>query len=487
MYVGAGLKAFLAHQTVVIMQAECVHIPDGLATCEPLRKTDVPCDLRLATGQLKHTFAIGPALCYDKGKEGGFIMDWDRIQQKLHILSDAAKYDVSCSSSGSRRANQAGGIGNGAVCGICHTWSADGRCVSLLKILMTNRCIYDCAYCVNAASREAERAILTPEEIADVTIAFYRRNYIEGLFLSSGVYRSPDYTTELLIRTARILRDEKKFNGYIHMKGIPGTSAQLIRELGRYVDRLSVNIELPSAPSLRLLAPQKTKENILVPMGHIRRGILERREEKKHHKKAPSFVPAGQTTQLIVGATPDSDRTILRLSQALYDKVELKRVYYSAYVPAVTGPNLPAIAKPPLLREHRLYQADWLLRFYQFKADEILTDEAPDFDLDLDPKACWALRHPEFFPIEVNRASYHALLRVPGIGVTSARRICAARRQAFLSYDTLRRLGIVLKRAQYFITCKGKYYGATTDPVRIRQLLLARPSAQTAYEPMSLF
>lgn len=405
-------------------------------------------------------------------------MDWDRIQQKLHILSDAAKYDVSCSSSGSRRANQSGGIGNGAVCGICHTWSADGRCVSLLKILMTNRCIYDCAYCVNAASREAERAILTPEEIADVTIAFYRRNYIEGLFLSSGVYRSPDYTTELLIRTARILRDEKKFNGYIYMKGIPGTSAQLIRELGRYVDRLSVNIELPSAPSLRLLAPQKTKENILVPMGHIRQGILERREEKKHHKKAPSFVPAGQTTQLIVGATPDSDRTILRLSQALYDKVELKRVYYSAYVPAVTGPNLPAIAKPPLLREHRLYQADWLLRFYQFKADEILTDEAPDFDLDLDPKACWALRHPEFFPVGVNRASYHALLRVPGIGVTSARRICAARRQAFLSYDTLRRLGIGLKRAQYFITCKGKYYGATTDPVRIRQLLLAWPSAR---------
>lgn len=407
-------------------------------------------------------------------------MDWDRIQQKLHILSDAAKYDVSCSSSGSRRANQAGGIGNGAVCGICHTWSADGRCVSLLKILMTNRCIYDCAYCVNAASREAERAILTPEEIADVTIAFYRRNYIEGLFLSSGVYRSPDYTTELLIRTARILRDEKKFNGYIHMKGIPGTSAQLIRELGRYVDRLSVNIELPSAPSLSLLAPQKTRENILVPMGHIRQGILERREEKKHHKKAPSFVPAGQTTQLIVGATPDSDRTILRLSQALYDKVELKRVYYSAYVPAVTGPNLPAIAKPPLLREHRLYQADWLLRFYQFKADEILADEAPDFDLDLDPKACWALRHPEFFPVEVNRASYHALLRVPGIGVTSARRICAARRQAFLSYDTLRRLGIVLKRAQYFITCKGKYYGATTDPVRIRQLLLAWPFLSSA-------
>ncbi len=413
-------------------------------------------------------------------------MDWDVIREKLHILSDAAKYDVSCSSSGSRRANKGRGLGDAASCGICHTWSADGRCVSLLKILMTNHCIYNCAYCVNAVSREAKRALLTPEEIADVTVAFYRRNYIEGLFLSSGVYRSPDYTTELLIRTARILRDEKNFNGYIHMKGIPGTSTALIRELGRYVDRLSVNIELPSAPSLRLLAPQKTKENILLPMRHICEGIVERREEKKHHKKAPSFVPAGQTTQLIIGATPDSDRTILRLSQALYEKVSLKRVYYSAYIPAVSGPNLPAIAKPPLLREHRLYQADWLLRFYQFKADEILTDEAPDFDLDLDPKACWALRHPECFPVEVNRASYHALLRVPGIGVTSARRICAARRHAYLSYDTLRRLGIVLKRAKYFITCKGKYYGTSTDSAFIRRQLTLR-EAPAAYEPMSLF
>ena len=373
-------------------------------------------------------------------------MDWERIEQKLHILSDAAKYDVSCSSSGSRRANTTGGIGNAVACGICHTWSADGRCVSLLKILMTNHCIYNCAYCVNAVSREVKRAILTPEEIADVTIAFYRRNYIEGLFLSSGVYRSPDYTTELLIRTARILREEKKFNGYIHMKGIPGTNATLIRQLGRYVDRLSVNIELPSSSSLKLLAPQKTKENILVPMGHIRDGIDQWHDEKKRYKKAPSFVPAGQTTQLIVGATPDSDRTILRLSQALYDKVDMKRVYYSAYVPAVTGSNLPAIVKPPLLREHRLYQADWLMRFYQFNVEEILTDDVPNFDLDLDPKACWALRHPEVFPLEVNRASYHDLLRVPGIGVLSARRICAARRQAFLSYDSLKRLGVVLKR-----------------------------------------
>ena len=414
-------------------------------------------------------------------------MDWERIEEKLHILSDAAKYDVSCSSSGSRRANTSGGIGNAAACGICHTWSADGRCVSLLKILMTNHCIYNCAYCVNAVSREAKRAILTPEEIADVTIAFYRRNYIEGLFLSSGVYRSPDYTTELLIRTARILREEKKFNGYIHMKGIPGTNASLIRQLGRYVDRLSVNIELPSSASLKLLAPQKTKENILVPMGHIRNGIEQWHDEKKHYKKVPSFVPAGQTTQLIVGATPDSDRTILRLSQALYDKVDMKRVYYSAYVPAVTGSNLPAIVKPPLLREHRLYQADWLMRFYQFNVEEILTDEVPNFDLDLDPKACWALRHPEFFPLEVNRASYHDLLRVPGIGVISARRICAARRQAFLSYDSLKRLGVVLKRARYFITCKGKYHGLSTDPAYVRQMLLSGQKQASAYEPMSLF
>lgn len=414
-------------------------------------------------------------------------MDWERIEEKLHILSDAAKYDVSCSSSGSHRANKAGGIGNAAACGICHTWSSDGRCVSLLKILMTNHCIYNCAYCVNAVSRDAKRAILTPEEIADVTIAFYRRNYIEGLFLSSGVYRSPDYTTELLIRTARILREEKKFNGYIHMKGIPGTSAALIRELGRYVDRLSVNIELPSSSSLKLLAPQKTKENILVPMGHIREGIDQWRDEKKRYKKVPSFVPAGQTTQLIVGATPDSDRTILRLSQALYDKVDMKRVYYSAYVPAVTGSNLPAIAESPLLREHRLYQADWLMRFYQFNVEEILTDEVPNFDLDLDPKACWALRHPEVFPLEVNRASYHDLLRVPGIGVVSARRICAARRQAFLSYDSLKRLGVVLKRARYFITCKGKYYGLSTDPAYVRRMLLSGQKQPSAYEPMSLF
>lgn len=413
-------------------------------------------------------------------------VNWDAITQKLTILSDAAKYDVSCSSSGSRRANTPGGIGNGACSGICHTWSADGRCVSLLKILMTNYCIYDCTYCVNRCSHDTPRAIMSPEEIADLTIAFYRRNYIEGLFLSSGVYRSPDETTELLIQTAKILRNEKKFNGYIHMKGIPGTDALLIQELGRYVDRMSVNIELPSSQSLKLLAPQKTKETILVPMREIKNGITERQENRRKSKKAPSFVPAGQTTQLIIGATPDSDRTILHLSEALYHSVKLKRVYYSAYVPIMQGKNLPALASPPLLREHRLYQADWLLRFYQFSADEILTDAAPDFDLQLDPKTCWALRHPEVFPIEVNRASYHMLLRVPGIGVTSAKRICAARRQAFLSYDSLRRLGIVMKRAQYFITCKGKYYGPSLRPQELRNRLTAAEQPQ-AYEMMNLF
>ncbi|MCH4167042.1 MAG: putative DNA modification/repair radical SAM protein [Megasphaera sp.] len=413
-------------------------------------------------------------------------MEWEKMQQKLTILSDAAKYDVSCSSSGSHRMNTAGGIGNAACSGICHTWSADGRCVSLLKILMTNRCIYDCAYCVNRCSRETERAILTPAEIAELTIEFYRRNYIEGLFLSSGVYRSPDYTTELLIETARQLRDIRHFNGYIHMKGIPGTDKHLIRELGRYVDRMSVNIELPSSAGLKLLAPQKTKQGILVPMGEVKSGIVEQREDRRHSKKTPAFVPAGQTTQLIVGATADSDKTILRLSEALYHKIDLKRVYYSAYVPVLTGEHLPALTKPPLLREHRLYQADWLLRFYQFSADEILSDAAPDFDLHLDPKACWALRHPEVFPVEVNRSSYHMLLRVPGIGVTSAKRICAARRHAFLSYDTLRRLGIVLKRAKYFITCKGKFYGESDRPEFIRQRLLAREQA-SRYEQVDLF
>ena len=408
-------------------------------------------------------------------------------KRKLHILSDAAKYDVSCSSSGSHRANTAGGIGKcGGLRDLSHLVVRRTVCIALKDPHDQSLHLQLCLLCQCCEPR-SKKGYFDAGRNRRCDPGLYRRNYIEGLFLSSGVYRSPDYTTELLIRTARILREEKKFNGYIHMKGIPGTSAALIRELGHYVDRLSVNIELPSSSSLKLLAPQKTKENILVPMGHIREGIDQWRDEKKRYKNVPSFVPAGQTTQLIVGATPDSDRTILRLSQALYDKVDMKRVYYSAYVPAVTGSNLPAIAEPPLLREHRLYQADWLMRFYQFNVEEILTDEVPNFDLDLDPKACWALRHPEVFPLEVNRASYHDLLRVPGIGVVSARRICAARRQAFLSYDSLKRLGVVLKRARYFITCKGKYYGLSTDPAYVRRMLLSGQKQPSAYEPMSLF
>lgn len=413
-------------------------------------------------------------------------MDWDTMQKKLALLSDAAKYDASCSSSGSSRKNTTGGIGNGAISGICHSWSADGRCISLLKVLMTNHCIYDCVYCVNRCSRDTERTAFSPAEIAMLTIQFYRRNYIEGLFLSSGVWRSPDYTTELLIETARILRDEYGFNGYVHMKGIPGTAPELISRLGSYVDRLSINIELPSAAGLKLLAPQKTKETILVPMREVKRRSAERAEERKHSKKVPAFVPAGQTTQLIVGATADSDRTILQLSEALYRRMSLKRVYYSAYVPAVTDPRLPAPSRPPLLREHRLYQADWLLRFYQFRADEILSEALPDFDTRLDPKTCWALRHPECFPVEINKASYHMLLRVPGIGVLSARRICAARRSAWLSYDSLRRFGIIFKRAKYFITCRGKYYGGVYRLETVRQRLLLQ-EASRAYEAVSLF
>lgn len=393
------------------------------------------------------------------------------LEEKLRILSDAAKYDVSCSSSGSRRKNL-GGIGNGAPMGICHSWSADGRCISLLKILMTNQCIYDCAYCVNRRSHDIPRAIMSPQEIVDLTIQFYRRNYIEGLFLSSGVYPSPDGTTELFIEIAKKLRLEARFGGYIHMKGIPGTDRRLIRELGLYVDRFSVNMELPSEKGLVLLAPQKSKGAIIGPMKIAQEGILEYEEERKRTRSHPAFIPAGQSTQLIVGATADDDRQILRLTEGLYRKMGLKRVYYSAYVPIMTGGHLPSLTAPPLIRENRLYQADWLLRFYQFRADEILTVEEPNFEEDLDPKAQWALRHRHLFPIEVNRASYAMLLRVPGIGVLSAKRIYQARKLAPLTMDTLCRIGIVWRKARHFITCQGKYYGFYREDERLlRQVL----------------
>lgn len=411
-------------------------------------------------------------------------MDMD-LYEKLTLLADAAKYDVSCSSSGSRRQGKKGGLGDASYAGICHSWTADGRCISLLKILMTNSCIYDCEYCVNRRSHDTLRAVLTPEEIVTLTIQFYKRNYIEGLFLSSGILRSPDYTTELLIKTARLLREREHFNGYIHMKGIPGTDGKLLNELGRYVDRLSVNMELPSARSLALLAPQKSRNSIVSPMKFIRDRIEERKEERKMSRHAPLFVPAGQTTQLIVGASGESDRQILSLTEGLYQAVGLKRVYYSAYVPVMTGKNLPVIARPPLLRENRLYQADWLLRFYHFRAEELLTAAHPDFDLEMDPKAFWAMQHRGLFPVEVNRASYEMLLRVPGIGVQSALRIVKLRKYGNLSVSSLQRIGLIWKRARHFLTVSGRFYGSG-DPMSLRADLVSERKKREIQE-VSLF
>ena len=379
-------------------------------------------------------------------------MDW---MQKLEILTGAAKYDVACTSSGSDRKAKPGMLGNAIGGGICHSFSADGRCISLLKVLMSNACINDCKYCACRCSNDVPRATLTPEELADVTISFYRRNYIEGLFLSSGVVRSADYTTERMIHALTLLRQQHRFNGYIHAKAIPGTSPMLLEQLGALVDRMSVNIELPSEGSLTALAPEKTKQAILAPMGHIARTLDASSRELALYRHARPFAPAGQSTQMIVGASPESDLHIIKLSESLYKRYRLRRVFYSAYMPVGDGRFLPAVAAP-LLREHRLYQADWLLRQYGFQAEEILDTRAPWLDPALDPKCNWAMRHPEMFPVEVQRADYMLLLRVPGIGPTGAQRIVAARRTASLTFEALKRLGIVLKRAQYFITCQGK-------------------------------
>ena len=381
------------------------------------------------------------------------------LLDKLTILSDAAKYDAACTSSGVKRGFQPGKIGStsSSIAGCCHSFSADGRCITLLKVLMTNCCSFDCKYCVNRRSNDVRRAIFTPKELADLTIEFYRRNYIEGLFLSSGVLRSPDYTTELMIRSLRILRHEYGFNGYIHAKAIPGTSPELVQQLGLLADRLSVNIELPSQEGLQMLAPDKTKQAILKPMQQIRDRAAQSKQELVQFKHAPVFAPAGQSTQLIVGATKDTDRHILHLTQSLYDKYKLKRVFYSAYVPVVEHALLPSTdTKPPLLREHRLYQADWLLRFYGFRAEELLSEETPDFNPLIDPKCHWAIGHLEQFPVEIMRADYEMLLRVPGIGPVSAKRIISARRTGHLQFEDLKKLGVVLKRAQFFITCCGK-------------------------------
>ncbi|WP_338940140.1 putative DNA modification/repair radical SAM protein [Fusobacterium pseudoperiodonticum] len=409
------------------------------------------------------------------------------IEEKLRILSDAAKYDVSCSSSGSSRKNTNNGLGNAAINGICHSWSADGRCISLLKILMTNYCIYDCKYCINRKDNDIERAILTPDEIVKLTINFYRRNYIEGLFLSSGIIKSADYTMELMIAVAKKLRLEEKFNGYIHMKVIPGASRQLINEIGLYVDRVSVNIEFAENTALKLFAPDKKPTDISTSMGLIRKNMIENAEDKKIFKSTPSFIPAGQTTQMIIGASGESDYAILSRSENLYKNFDLKRVYYSGYIPVNKSGILVSTEQAvPMIREHRLYQADWLLRFYDFKADEILDEKDPFVDPLLDPKTNWAIKNSHFFPIEINKASYKDLLRVPGIGVTSAKRIVMTRKYSTIRYEHLKKLGIVIKRAKYFITVNGEFLGFKKEnPELLRNALMEKEKMVT--EQLRLF
>lgn len=377
------------------------------------------------------------------------------VEDKLNVLSAAAKYDASCASSGSTRRTARGGLGAAARAGVCHSWSDDGRCISLLKLLFSNRCIYDCAYCANRRSNNVPRVSFTVDEVVELTMGFYLRNYIEGLFLSSGVDHSPDHTMEQLVAVCRRLREERHFHGYIHVKAIPGASAGLIHTAGLYADRVSVNIELPSEQSLRLLAPQKSRTNVLEPMKMIASAIEANRDERRRFTHVPRYAPAGQSTQLIVSASPESDQQILRLASRLYEQCHLKRVYYSAYIPVNDDTRLPALAGPDMLREHRLYQADWLVRVYGFACGELLDERTPQLDRTLDPKCAWALRNLQWFPVEVNRADYEALLRVPGIGIRSAKRIVATRRCAALRLEDLPKLGVVMKRAQYFVTCQG--------------------------------
>ena len=399
--------------------------------------------------------------------------------EKLKILAGAAKYDVSCASSGTKRGNTQGGIGNATAWGICHSFAEDGRCISLLKIMLSNYCIYDCAYCYNRKSNDIPRTSFTPDEIANLTIEFYRRNYIEGLFLSSGVLRNPDHTMEQMVSVVKKLRTEHRYNGYIHMKTIPGASQQLVTEAGRWADRLSVNIEIPTENNLKILAPDKDFKSVLEPMKMISTGILESKEERKNHRNAPLFSPSGQSTQLIIGATNDTDHTILKLSSALYTRRDLKRVYYSGYIPVNNYDNrLPALSAPPLRREHRLYQADWLMRFYGFRSDEIVNTENPNLDLDLDPKVTWALRNPHLFPIDINTADPMMLLRVPGIGTHSIQLILMARKHQRLNSAHLKKMGVVMKRAQFFITCNELRSQNVQDlkPEIVRQLLLDKKS-----------
>ena len=394
------------------------------------------------------------------------------VMEKLRILTDAAKYDVACTSSGTSRGNDGTGLGSCVQMGICHSFAADGRCISLLKILFTNECIFDCKYCINRRSNDVPRASFTPDEICELTIEFYRRNYIEGLFLSSGILKSPDYTMELICAALEKLRKVYRFQGYIHVKAIPGASEELIQRAGFLADRMSVNLELATAEGLRTLAPHKTRDKILKPMRLVQNGRSQNAYELKVYHHAPSFVPAGQSTQMIVGATPETDYQMLHVAETLYQRFDLKRVFYSAFVSVNVDKALPAKTDqgPPLLREHRLYQADWLLRYYKFEAKELLTEEEPNFNPLFDPKCNWALRHLEYFPVEVNRAPYEMLLRVPGLGYRSAGRIVRARRLGTLDFQDLKKIGVVLKRAMYFLTCNGRMM----YPVKLEQDYIAR-------------
>lgn len=417
------------------------------------------------------------------------------LMEKLQILADAAKYDVACTSSGIDRKSGGQGIGNSIAAGICHSFSGDGRCISLLKVLYTNECVYDCKYCLNRVSNDIVRASFTPEEISRLTIEFYRRNYIEGLFLSSGVKGSPDETMEELIRSAEILREHYHFQGYIHLKAIPGASPDLIRRAGYLADRMSVNLELPTAEGLKRLAPHKSRKTILRPMKQIQLQREANKEELAVYRHAPRFAPAGQSTQMIIGASGESDFQIISAAESLYRNFSLKRVFYSAFVSVNQDKALPVLPQgPPLLREHRLYQADWLLRFYGFEAKELLSERRPNFNLFLDPKCDWAVGNLEFFPVEINRADYRTLLRVPGIGEKSARRIVGARRYHSLDFHDLKNMGVVLKRAVYFITCRGRqmYPLKLEEDYIVRNILgqdrrLSGAEKETAYRQMSLF
>jgi len=398
----------------------------------------------------------------------------DNVLEKLKTLAESAKYDVSCASSGTTRGHTKGSVGSTSGWGICHSFTEDGRCVSLLKIMLTNYCMYDCAYCINRRSNDIKRATLSVSELVELTIEFYRRNYIEGLFLSSGVVRNPDYTMERLVRVVKDLRLVHRYNGYIHLKSIPGASQELVNEAGLYADRMSVNIEIPNEASLKRLAPDKNFQSVLQPMQYIQQGALQSLEERKRFRSAPRFVPAGQSTQMIVGATPDTDKDILNLSSYLYQRPTMKRVYYSGYIPVNEYDNrLPALKQPPLVRENRLYQADWLLRFYQFSVDEIVDSSFPNLDLEIDPKLSWALRHPSQFPVDVNVADYELLLRIPGVGVKSAKLIVTSRRFGRLSSWQLKKMGVVMKKAQYFITCNELPMHTINEltPERVRALL----------------